>query len=58
MSQARLYLGDCLDVMDDLATGSIDMVLCDPPYGTTRNRWDTILEEYFRTAAERLGVNL
>ena len=33
--------GDCLDVMNQIPTGSIDMVLCDLPYGTTRCRWDT-----------------
>ena len=32
--------GDCLDILPTLKPGSIDMVLCDLPYGTTRNRWD------------------
>ena len=30
-----LHLGDCLDVMQDIPDGSVDMVLTDPPYGTT-----------------------
>lgn len=33
--------GDCLELMSSLKTGSIDMVLCDPPYGTTDQKWDT-----------------
>lgn len=40
---AQLYFGDCLNLMPGLPDGSIDMVLCDLPYGTTRNRWDTII---------------
>lgn len=39
----ELYLGDCLDVMPRLAKGSVDMVLCDLPYGTTQNKWDSII---------------
>lgn len=37
------YLGDCLRIMDNIDTGSIDMVLCDLPYGTTQCSWDIIL---------------
>ena len=39
----QLIQGDCLEVMPTLASGSIDLVLCDLPYGTTRNKWDTII---------------
>jgi len=35
--------GDCLDVMKEIPTKSIDMVLCDLPYGTTQNHWDSII---------------
>lgn len=35
--------GDCLDVMDYIPSGSIDLVLCDLPYGTTQNKWDSVL---------------
>jgi site-specific DNA-methyltransferase (adenine-specific) len=35
--------GDCLDIMKDIPDGSIDMILCDLPYGTTKNKWDTII---------------
>lgn len=37
------YLGDCFDVMATLPSGTVDMVLCDLPYGTTQNKWDSIL---------------
>jgi site-specific DNA-methyltransferase (adenine-specific) len=38
-----LHLGDCLTLMQDLADDSVDMVLCDLPYGTTQNKWDSVL---------------
>jgi site-specific DNA-methyltransferase (adenine-specific) len=38
-----IVLGDCLELMKELRAGSIDMVLCDLPYGTTQCKWDTIL---------------
>lgn len=37
------YLGDCFEVMAELAAGSVDMVLNDPPYGTTACAWDSVL---------------
>ena len=36
----KLYKGDCLEVMKDIPDKSIDMILCDLPYSTTRNHWD------------------
>lgn len=36
----ELYCGDCLQIMNNIPTQSIDLILCDLPYGTTRNRWD------------------
>lgn len=39
----ELIEGDCLEVMRELPDGSIDMVLCDLPYGTTQNKWDSVL---------------
>lgn len=36
-------MGDCLELMHDIPDGSIDMILCDLPYGTTQNKWDTII---------------
>ena len=41
MSDVTLHLGDCLDVMRGLPDGCVDAVVTDPPYGTTRNAWDT-----------------
>ena len=35
--------GDCLELMKDISDKSIDMVLCDLPYGTTRNKWDSVI---------------
>lgn len=35
--------GDCLELMKDIPDGSIDMILCDLPYGTTQNKWDTVI---------------
>lgn len=42
-SKATLFMGDCLEIMQQIPTGSVDMILCDLPYGTTRNKWDTAL---------------
>ena len=38
-----LRLGDCLEVMKDIPDKSIDMILCDLPYGTTACKWDTVI---------------
>lgn len=38
-----LYHGDCLEVMAGLPDGSVDMILCDLPYGTTACKWDTVI---------------
>lgn len=38
-----LYNGDCLDIMKHIPDASIDMVLCDLPYGTTQNKWDSVI---------------
>ena len=39
----RLMRGDCLDRMKEIATSSVDMVLCDLPYGTTACKWDSVI---------------
>jgi len=39
----KIYKGDCLDVMKDIDDGSIDLILTDPPYGTTACKWDSII---------------
>lgn len=38
-----LQQGDCLELMRDIPDGSVDMVLCDLPYGTTQNKWDSVI---------------
>jgi len=38
-----LMQGDCLKMLDQVKTGSVDMVLTDPPYGTTACKWDAII---------------
>lgn len=39
----KLFKGDCLEVMKDISDGSVDMILCDLPYGTTQNKWDSVI---------------
>lgn len=39
-----LRQGDCLEVMKEIPNESIDMILCDLPYGTTKNKWDSVLD--------------
>ena len=55
----RLFEGDCLDIMEHLPDDSVDMVLCDLPYGTTQNKWDSkiplipLFKEYKRILTNR-----
>jgi len=39
----NLMLGDCLERMKEIPDGSVDMILADPPYGTTACKWDTVI---------------
>ena len=39
----KLHQGDCLEVMEDIPDKSVDMILCDLPYGQTFSKWDSIL---------------
>ena len=39
----NLIHGDCLEEMKNIPSGSVDMVLTDPPYGTTACKWDSII---------------
>ena len=43
MTMIDLRLGDCLEVMKEIGDGSVDMVLTDPPYGTTQCKWDSVI---------------
>ena len=39
----NIYEGDCLELMQMIPDASIDMILCDLPYGTTQNKWDAVI---------------
>ena len=39
----NLMLGDCLERMKEIPDGSVDMILCDLPYGTTACKWDSVI---------------
>lgn len=39
-----LMHGDCLELMKEIPDSSIDFILCDLPYGTTRNKWDSVID--------------
>ena len=43
MTKIKLINGDCLEEMTGIESGSIDLVLTDPPYGTTACKWDSII---------------
>ena len=55
------HQGDCLEVMKSIPDGSVDMVLCDLPYGTTQNKWDSVIPleemwEAYRRVVKPNGV--
>lgn len=39
----NIYLGNCLELMVEIPDKSVDLILCDLPYGTTACKWDTII---------------
>jgi site-specific DNA-methyltransferase (adenine-specific) len=43
MSDLTLRHGDCLELMKEIPDQSVNMILCDLPYGTTRNKWDVVI---------------
>ena len=59
-----LRKGDCLELMKDIPDKSIDAIICDLPYGTTRAKWDSVLDlsklwiEYERIMADNCAVVL
>ena len=40
----KIICGDCLEEMKNIKDKSVDMILCDLPYGTTRNKWDSVID--------------
>jgi len=57
-------LGDCLERMKEIPDGSVDMILCDLPYGTTACKWDVVIpfeplwEQYWRVLKPNGAVAL
>ncbi len=39
-----LFEGNCLEVLEYFPAHSVDMVLCDLPYGTTQSKWDSVID--------------
>lgn len=60
----QLHHGDCLEIMPTIPSGSVDMILCDLPYGTTAIKWDTripfepLWEQYERIIKENGAICL
>jgi DNA modification methylase len=58
----NLYLGNCLDILKEIEDNSVNMVLCDLPYGTTACSWDSIIplqplwEQYNRICKENAAM--
>lgn len=42
-NKPKLHQGDCMEIMREIPTASVDLVLCDLPYGTTDCKWDHVL---------------
>lgn len=64
IGRGTFMLGDCLERMREIPDGSVDMILCDLPYGTTQNRWDAVIpfeplwKEYWRVVKPGAAVVL
>ena len=63
-SRVALLQGDCLKTMAAIPDGTVNLILCDLPYGTTQNRWDSVIpldalwEQYERVLAPQGAVLL
>lgn len=64
IGRGDFWHGDCLDLMPLIPDGSVDMILCDLPYGTTQNKWDAVIpfeplwKEYWRVAKPNAAIVL
>ena len=64
MKNVELYCGDCLEIMKNIPDKSVDMILCDLPYGTTACKWDSIIsfdklwEQYNRIIKDNCAIVL
>lgn len=60
----QVIQGDCLEVMPNIPDKSVDMILCDLPYGTTQNKWDSVINlkklwaEYTRIIKDKGAIVL
>ena len=60
----KVIQGDCLEEMKEIPSKSIDMILCDLPYGTTQNKWDSVIDldklwtEYYRIIKDNGAIVL
>lgn len=64
INNGQFWNGDCLELMADIPDGSVDMVLCDLPYGTTQNKWDSVIpfeplwKQYWRVCKPSAAIVL
>ena len=64
MTTFQLIHGECLEKMQEVPDGSIDMVMCDLPYGTTACKWDAVIpfaplwEAYRRVCKKNAAIVL
>jgi site-specific DNA-methyltransferase (adenine-specific) len=60
----HIFVGDCLEVMKQIPAASVDLILCDLPYGSTKCKWDTVIpfvplwEQYSRVIKESGAILL
>ena len=52
----ELYLGDCLEIMQELKDGSVDAVITDPPYGCGKAEWDNEFPIKWYSEARQFGL--
>lgn len=64
MKPFQLHVGDCLELMKQLPDASVDMILCDLPYGSTQCKWDSVIpfeplwQQYLRVAKDNAAIVL
>lgn len=64
LDDIEMLEGDCLALLTKVPSASIDMILCDLPYGTTQNKWDSVIplaplwEQYLRVCTAKAAIVL
>ena len=64
MNNVILWNGDCLELMKNISDKSVDCIICDLPYGVTKNTWDSMIDldslwkEYKRIIKENGAIIL